>query len=841
MLGTVDGIVSEQSTNFVGKDGFFWWIGEVEDHEDPLELGRVRVRVMNFYTSPEGGSNDKLPTDKLPWATVIQHTSQAGNDGQGESAGQLQPGAIVMGFFMDGENAQMPVVMGVLRMDKGENPSQTENKQLLTGEEIPKGLGANASNLAPGQVNTGSGQKSQGTANNAPKIPGGASGPNTGSGSPSNVGNAPGVSGSSTNSQKPTTPSKPIPTASGTGGPWKMLEYQLTYLLEDLASTAGNLVAGSDGNFIDVIENKVVTLEKLTGKIQNFLSAVFTQIISALRVQLDQLIQQIESASFITSFLGIPAGTFAIIQSAISALLGLLCVQDQQLLGLIANPMGAVTSLINGVVSGLISQAEAVVQGAQEVIDQIMCSVQSVLGSIGNIINMVKSAAQGVGQITEIINAWQDGSKIFADGFDISKVSFENLIGILLMFLELFDFGCNRESNGGKDNVGFFPFFGTTACTPSALSAIPTGSAYGNCGGGSGGGFLDSFFEEADPYLTTAKNFVNGAYEMQMGTPGRQATIKKSASGTTTTSIKQNNAALAEHKARKEIRQQNPNISESEVESQVQSYVQSQTSGSSDQGNMVADHTSYAGNHTQEVHGDDCKVCDGDYVRTINGDYRIKVTGDCHLEVGGGFFLNAQGAPKQADNEGRAKSDNDKIQKHSIAFGSDLDFFVNGAEMKVHATSMDVAARDLKLSGSSYKNVYKTQTQSPGDYVITAGNSIVMDCKSMTQNINFPPLAPASTGYLVNVGGAPITFLQTPGAVPTPPYTVTTPGPYLVTCAAAGASFTVGAGAFNVTVAAGAIALTATAGAFSALCAAGAMTLTAGPTMKLTAGSIFLN
>jgi len=37
----IDGIVNEQNTNFAGKDGFFWWIGEVEDHEDPLELGRV--------------------------------------------------------------------------------------------------------------------------------------------------------------------------------------------------------------------------------------------------------------------------------------------------------------------------------------------------------------------------------------------------------------------------------------------------------------------------------------------------------------------------------------------------------------------------------------------------------------------------------------------------------------------------------------------------------------------------------------------------------------------------------------------------------------------------------
>ena len=93
---TIDGIINENSINFVGKDGFFWWVGEVEDNEDPMELGRVRVRVLGYYTNVQGGTTADLKTEHLPWATVLQHTSQAGNDGQGESSGQLQPGAVVM-------------------------------------------------------------------------------------------------------------------------------------------------------------------------------------------------------------------------------------------------------------------------------------------------------------------------------------------------------------------------------------------------------------------------------------------------------------------------------------------------------------------------------------------------------------------------------------------------------------------------------------------------------------------------------------------------------------------------------------------------------------------------
>ena len=65
-MQTIDGIVNEPTVNFVGKDGFFWWVGEVEDNEDPMKLGRVKVRVLGYYTNVLGKTNNvDLPTDKL--------------------------------------------------------------------------------------------------------------------------------------------------------------------------------------------------------------------------------------------------------------------------------------------------------------------------------------------------------------------------------------------------------------------------------------------------------------------------------------------------------------------------------------------------------------------------------------------------------------------------------------------------------------------------------------------------------------------------------------------------------------------------------------------------------
>ena len=36
--------------NFMGKDGFTWFVGVVEDRNDPQKLGRLRVRCLGYHT-----------------------------------------------------------------------------------------------------------------------------------------------------------------------------------------------------------------------------------------------------------------------------------------------------------------------------------------------------------------------------------------------------------------------------------------------------------------------------------------------------------------------------------------------------------------------------------------------------------------------------------------------------------------------------------------------------------------------------------------------------------------------------------------------------------------------
>jgi len=89
--------------NFLGKDGFNWWYGVVEDNADPLKTGRVRVRIFGYHTD----NLQELPTKDLPWAQPSLSPSNS------KTFSPPRLGDYVMGFFSDGDSAQAPVIMGV--------------------------------------------------------------------------------------------------------------------------------------------------------------------------------------------------------------------------------------------------------------------------------------------------------------------------------------------------------------------------------------------------------------------------------------------------------------------------------------------------------------------------------------------------------------------------------------------------------------------------------------------------------------------------------------------------------------------------------------------------------
>jgi hypothetical protein len=89
---------------------FRWFFGVVEDREDPEKLGRVRVRAHNIHSQDKS----ELPTKKLPWATIINSPLSAGIKEVGLSPTGIMVGSTVFGFFADGSDAQIPMILGTI-------------------------------------------------------------------------------------------------------------------------------------------------------------------------------------------------------------------------------------------------------------------------------------------------------------------------------------------------------------------------------------------------------------------------------------------------------------------------------------------------------------------------------------------------------------------------------------------------------------------------------------------------------------------------------------------------------------------------------------------------------
>jgi hypothetical protein len=91
--------------NFIGQDGFVWWIGVVEDIDDPLTLGRSRVRCFGYHPTK---SSNLVPSEDLPWALSIHPTNTR------NLYGAPKVGDWVFGFFLDSLAAQEPAILGYL-------------------------------------------------------------------------------------------------------------------------------------------------------------------------------------------------------------------------------------------------------------------------------------------------------------------------------------------------------------------------------------------------------------------------------------------------------------------------------------------------------------------------------------------------------------------------------------------------------------------------------------------------------------------------------------------------------------------------------------------------------
>jgi len=116
-------------------DNLKWWFGVViNTKDDPLETGRAKVRIYGVHGTT-------VPDRALPWASVIVPTTEGGVSGIGQNP-LLKPGARVIGFFLDGDEAQNPVIWGSL-------PGIEGSIEHTAGPAVGTSGPANESTVAP--------------------------------------------------------------------------------------------------------------------------------------------------------------------------------------------------------------------------------------------------------------------------------------------------------------------------------------------------------------------------------------------------------------------------------------------------------------------------------------------------------------------------------------------------------------------------------------------------------------------------------------------------------------------------------------------------------------------
>ena len=105
---------------------FNWWVGQIASDStwrDNILPGkfeskdqipgwgrRYKVRIIGLHDQGE----TEISSDKLPWAQVMYPVTGGGGQANAGATANLRQGNFVFGFFLDGQEQQVPVIMGIL-------------------------------------------------------------------------------------------------------------------------------------------------------------------------------------------------------------------------------------------------------------------------------------------------------------------------------------------------------------------------------------------------------------------------------------------------------------------------------------------------------------------------------------------------------------------------------------------------------------------------------------------------------------------------------------------------------------------------------------------------------
>lgn len=617
-------------TDFAGRDGFHWWVGEVEDHMDPAQLGRVKVRIIGWYTgnrTKDGASSylQDLPTKQLPWATVLLPTDRPQVKNAGSTT-ELQPGAQVLGFFLDGEEAQLPCVLGAFRgfrHAENSNESGASGSERGSANEMARTMVADATTANENVTDTFqqkdfSNQFSFGGApftKHQGQQPGSSEGGEEHARGAINKAEAESPKNVFTNPIG--VPAMPGGIANGVDGPANEgFELDLRRMMTEIGVTVGSLVRNNkSGDFMSMITGRVIEGKAILNQISNltnYLSNGISGILAPLKELAARVIQKVIDTILTVLSNILPLIVIRLIGEILDLIFQLFCKPTPEWVDIIKDVMGYVTNYLNSLfdkIMDFITEIEAkilaMVDKAVAAIKKAICRGLNAINRAADLILAAVSVAKAAAKAADVI------SSIFK--VDFTKINWTSLLSILKAILS-FIVGlrdCGRKTRKPRAKQ-WLPLLGTTECdTIGDAVKGPGGSDCLTDAPSSTGTFFDDFFRNINPFLAEVKMYLNGTREINDATPGKEKRVISGPGAVTSFEDKRGNT-----------------------------------------------HKNVPNNETKIVGRDMCYNVKNNMVHTIEGDYYLKVMGDFHIEVLGSINHHESNGPgaKAKDENGGFKS-----------------------------------------------------------------------------------------------------------------------------------------------------------------------------------------
>ena len=502
-------------SNFLGRDGFVWWIGQVANpkvwrtEKTRIDNGteawayRCKVRIIGYHSF----DRNILKDDDLPWAHVLTSAAD-GSPGQG-GFGKLPllvGGESVFGFFLDGEEAQQPVVMSCFhRSPVVENVPNPNPFDAFAGAPSSGPLGGGDPNRK--KVATRNKQQEAGTLKEVDeKLGDGAqfemfANPQFGADTTKSLDLSPGFVPLTSDTSSKAGASFPIGTAprdqlfydekaeasfiasfdqagdvETDNGCGKNIISQITNTLQRFIKTVNSLEKTALG-FIDPVRNVVVDVQQVVRTTARLVASIMKFVINGMRDSIFCLVGKLFKLLSIT----LPSSIKLPISEAAKNILNLIFCIFEKL-------FGPLMDFIMGLLNGLIGKSPNVP----------LCAVQEITGALVNkLADMADNALAAVlSGLDWLASGISSIAKALTDGLD--------MISKILSFLDCDSLACRSTSSWNPFNGLSFPALDSWA---NVLDNIDLLGGFGNANQSLG--YLSMFGSADTPFSKCRKTITN--------------------------------------------------------------------------------------------------------------------------------------------------------------------------------------------------------------------------------------------------------------------------------------------------------------------------------------------